>query len=192
MESNMGDSLITVVAIFLAAVLMFVFPLMAVSERTDDIAELSAQTATAEFVDNIRATGKLSLADYDQFVQEINSSGNSYEIDIQVMVKDENIGIKVTQEDKDKIGENEYYNVYTTQILDALQEKYQELEGQNVLSPEEKARITLKEGDIVSVKVKNTNVTISQLLRNFLYHVTGDDTYQIAAEAAGIVTVNGK
>lgn len=188
----MGDSLITVVAIFLAAILMFVFPLMAVSNRTDDIAQLSAHTATAEFVDNIRATGKLSLADYDKFVREINSSGNSYEVDIQVMVKDENIGIKVTQEDKDKIGENEYYNIYTTQILDALQEKYVELEGKNVLNPEEKARITLKEGDIVSVKVKNTNVTISQLLRNFLYHVTGNDTYQIAAESAGIVTVNGK
>ena len=99
----MGDSLITVVAIFLAAILMFVFPLMAVSDRTDDIAQLSAHTATAEFVDNIRATGKLSLADYDKFVREINSSGNSYEVDIQVMVKDENIGIKVTQEDKDKI-----------------------------------------------------------------------------------------
>ena len=32
----MGDTLITVIAIFLAAILMFVFPLMALSERTDD------------------------------------------------------------------------------------------------------------------------------------------------------------
>ncbi len=32
----MGDTLITVVAIFLAAVLMFVFPLMSISERNDD------------------------------------------------------------------------------------------------------------------------------------------------------------
>lgn len=188
----MGDSLITVVAIFLAAILMFVFPLMAVSERTDDIAQLAVHTATEEFVSNIRATGKMSLADYDKFVQNINSSGNSYEVDIEVQVRDENIGIKVTQENKDKIGENEYYRLYTTQIMDALQEKYEELEGKNDFNAEEKARISLKEGDIVSVKVKNTNVTISQLLRNFLYHVTGNDTYQIAAESAGIVTVNGK
>ena len=34
----MGDTLITVIAIFLAAILMFVFPLMALSERTDDMA----------------------------------------------------------------------------------------------------------------------------------------------------------
>ena len=48
----MGDTLITVIAIFLAAILMFVFPLMALSERTDDMAQLSVQTATTEFVDN--------------------------------------------------------------------------------------------------------------------------------------------
>ena len=47
----MSDSLITIVAIFLAAILMFVFPLMSVAERGDDISQLSVQTATNEFVD---------------------------------------------------------------------------------------------------------------------------------------------
>ena len=37
----MGDSLITIIAIFLAAILMFLFPLMSLSERTDDISELA-------------------------------------------------------------------------------------------------------------------------------------------------------
>ena len=36
----MSDTLVTVIAIFLAATLMFVFPLMSVSERNDDIAQL--------------------------------------------------------------------------------------------------------------------------------------------------------
>ena len=36
----MSDTLITVIAIFLGATLMFVFPLMSVSERNDDIAQL--------------------------------------------------------------------------------------------------------------------------------------------------------
>ena len=52
--------------------------------------------------------------------------------------------------------------------------------------------IGLKEGDIISVKVKNTNNTIAQLLRNVFYRVVGNDTYQIAASHGGIVTVNGK
>ena len=52
--------------------------------------------------------------------------------------------------------------------------------------------MALKEGDIISVKVKNTNNTIAQLLRNVFYRVVGNDTYQIAASHGGIVTVNGK
>ena len=33
----MGDTLITIISIALAAVLMFVFPLITMSDRTDDI-----------------------------------------------------------------------------------------------------------------------------------------------------------
>ena len=54
-----------------------------------------------------------------------------------------------------------------------------------------KGRITLKEGDIVSVTVTNTNETIAQMLRNFFYTVSGKDTYQILAKHAGVVAVNG-
>ena len=55
----MGDSLITVVAIMAASVLMFLFPMLSVAERNDDISQTAVQTATVEFVDNIRSTGKL-------------------------------------------------------------------------------------------------------------------------------------
>ena len=171
----MGDSIITIVAIFLAAILMFIFPLVSLSERSDDIAQLSVQTTTAEFVDNIRATGKLTLDDYDKFLNTLTATGNSFDVDIQIQKLDENPGVKVTQGQKDKIGENIYYSVYTSQIMD-------ELNANN--------EIKLKEGDIVSVTVKNTNKTISQLLRNFFYRVSGNDTYQISAQHGGIVMVN--
>ena len=60
----MGDSLITIVAIFLAAILMFVFPLMSISERNDDIAQLGIQTAVTEFVDKAASTGKITMDEY--------------------------------------------------------------------------------------------------------------------------------
>lgn len=173
----MGDSLITIVAIFLAAILMFVFPLMALSERSDDISQLAIQTATSEFVDNVRTTGKLTLDDYDKYLGTIIATGNSFDIEMNLQVLDENPGVKTTQANVTKIGENIYYNLYTSQIEDKLNGATK--------------KITLKEGDIFSVTVKNTNTTISQLLRNFFYRVSGNDTYQIAAQHAGIVTVNG-
>ena len=70
----MGDSLITVVAIFLAAILMFVFPLMSMSDRTDDVSKLAVQTATTEFVDKIRTTGKMTLEEYDKYISTISST----------------------------------------------------------------------------------------------------------------------
>ena len=62
------------------------------------------------------------------------------------------------------------------------------LDGEKI---NENATIALKEGDRISVTAKNTNQTISQTLKNFFYQIAGNDTYQIAAQHAGIVTATG-
>lgn len=172
----MGDTLITVVAIALAAVLMFIFPLMTMSDRTDDVSQLTVETATTEFVDDVRTTGKLTMDKYSKFVENIGSTGNRYDVEMEVKVLDENSGKKTTQATKDKIGENVYYSMYTSQILEMI--------GNNTT-------LALKEGDMFSANVKNTNSTLSQQLKNFFYAVTGNDTYTIAASHAGFVTANG-
>ena len=176
----MGDTVITVIAIALAAVLMFVFPLMTMSDRTDDVSQLTVETATTEFVDDVRTTGKLSLDKYSKFVENISSTGNSYNVEMELKVLDENPGKKTAQTAYEKIGENVYYTEYTTQIMEDLNDA----SNNNTKY--------LKEGDIVSVSVKNTNTTISQLLRNFFYRVTGNDSSTIGASNGGIVTVNGR
>lgn len=176
----MGESLITIVAIFLAAILMFVFPLMSISDRNDDISQLAVQTKTVEFVDNVRATGKITQSNYASFVQNLAATGNSYDVEMEVKVLDENPGKKSAQTSTDKIGENIYYSEYTSQILgEVLKEN-----GQGVKQ--------LKEGDVVSVSVKNTNTTIAQMLKNFFYSISGNSTYQIEATHSGVVMTNGK
>ena len=172
----MGDSLITVVAIFLAAILMFVFPLMSLAERTDDVSSLAVQTATTEFVDDVRTTGIMTLEDYDAYLSDISSTGNSCDVEVLIQQLDENPGKKTTQAEATKIGENLYYNIYTTQVEEELYSK---------------GKIVLKEGDFVTVTAKNTNQTISQMLRNFFYMISGNDSYQIVGQHSGVVTVNG-
>ena len=172
----MGDSVITIIAIFLAAILMFVFPLMSLSERTDDIAQLSIQTTTDDFVDNVRTTGKLTLDDWSKFIETASSGGIAIEPEIQLQILDENPGVKTTQAEMTKIGENVYYNLYTSQVEDMLSKD---------------KKIVLKEGDRISVTVKNTNKTIAQMLRNFFYTISGNNSAEITAKKAGIVTVNG-
>lgn len=173
----MGDSLGTIVAIAIAAILMFVFPVMTMADRTDDVSQLTVQTETTEFVDEIRTTGKITPQRYEQFVEAINSTGNLYDIEIEIKVLDDNPGKKSVQVQRDKLGENYYYEVFNSQVMEKIDANQPYL---------------LKEGDIVAVKVKNTSQTLSQQFKNFFYTVIGNDTYTIAADHGGIVTATGK
>lgn len=176
----MGDSLITVVTILLAAILMFIFPMMAMAERTDDVSEITVQTEVAEFVNSARTTGKITASDYDKLVADLYATGNTYDISMEIQVKDENPGKNnALGIDREKIGEDIYYSIYTSQILDEID------------TNKDKAKY-MKEGDILTVKASNTNNTISQMLKNFFYSLSGNDTYSIVGSASGIVTANGK
>ena len=174
----MSDTVVTVIAIFLAAILMFIFPLMSTSDRTDDITTQAIDAATTDFVDEIRSTGQITQDSYDNFVQTISSTGNSYEVEMEVQVLDDNPGKKVTEAEYTKVGENYYYSKYTTQILEEVNS--------------DAGAMYLKQGDMVTVSVRNTNRTIGTILKDFIYRVTGNNSASITASHSGIVTVNGR
>lgn len=173
----MDNTVMSIIAIFLAAILMFIFPLMSTADRGDDISQQAVQTATTEFVDDIRSTGKITQDKYDNFLSTLAQTGNSFDVDLQVEVLDANSRKKTQQASSTKVGETEYYTEYNSQIMEQMKNN---------------GTYNLKEGDIVTATVKNTNKTIAQILRNFFYQVTGNNTYNIAAQHSGIVNVNGK
>lgn len=175
----MSDTFITVIAILLAAVLIFVVPLIATSNKMDNIAQTDVQTITSNFVDEIRATGKLTKEKYYKFKEDLMATGNTYDINMEFKILDENPEKKAIQTDKDKIGENVYYAQYTTQI-------------EGILEDDSKSNtFTLKSGDLVAITVKNTNLTAAQQIKNFFYTVVGNDTYTIAGSKSGLVTISG-
>lgn len=174
----MSDTLVTVIAIFLAAILMFIFPMLSVAERSDDISQLTVQTATTKFVDDSRAIGSITMDNYTTLVSTISATGNAYDIEMELKVLDENIGKKSAWTQGTVIGENVYYSIYTSQIVD-------------VLESSDNGVYNMKEGDIFSVSVKNTNKTMSQTIRSVFYSVAGSDTYSIAAQHSGVVTATG-
>ena len=173
----MDDILISIFAIVLSVILMFIFPLMTMSDRTDDISQLTVDIATIEFVDEVRTTGKITQSEYNKFISNLSSTGNTYNIELEISIKDENPGRTMTLNNNGDIGENSYYSIYTLQIEDEINTN-----GEYVL----------KEGDIFSTSVKNTNQTISQQLKNFFYTVVGKETYIISSLHAGLVTATGK
>lgn len=176
----MNDTVVTIIAIFLAAVLMFIFPLMTLADRSDDISEVAIQTATDDLVLKIAKTGKLTEDEYENFVSRISGS-ELYDIQMEFQILDENPAKKASQSaGTTKIGDNVYYSVYTTSILE-------EISREN--GPK---AYYLKEGDIVTVKVKNSSQTLAQVLRNIYYKVSGNDTYVIYGSSTLMVNVNGR
>lgn len=171
----MGDSLTTIIAIFLAAVLMFVFPLAAIADRNDDTSQMYVQTTLDDFVNKIAAKGTLTKEDYEQLEAQLAATNNSYDIELVINVADVNPGKKTGN---NKIGDTTYYSVYTTQI-------------ETTLNNSEAQTYYLKEGDYIKVSVKNINTTISQMIKNALYGITGNESYVIAAQASAICVVTG-
>ena len=176
----MDSTLMTIIGLFLVATLMFVVPLMAVSERNNDIAQSVAQTAVTEFVNGATNMGAIKPSEYEALISKLDSTGNTFEITLEVQHLDENFGKKNAMTAGDLIGENQRYSTFTTEILEHM------YNGSNIQN------YTLKKGDNIIVTVKNTNETIAGQLRKFAYKVTGKGTYEIAASASGMVVNNGK
>lgn len=179
----MDNTLMTIIGLFLVATLMFLVPLLSISERNNDIAQSVIQTATANFVDTVTNAGAIKPSDYDELTQKLASTGNTYEITIEVQHLDENPGKKAATTSQDLIGENIRYSTFTSEILNYMNE-----DSINNM----KRNYPLKKGDNVIVTVKNTNKTLAQTLRTFVFKVTGKGTYELAASSSGMVVNNGK
>ena len=159
----MNDTLITIIAIFIAAILMFVFPLMTIADRNDDVAKQAVQQSTVEFVDQVRNVGAIKEADLESYKSNISALGHTFKTEIEVKKWMTMLVKKTTWTTSSVVGENVYFSVYTDTI------------EQQVYST---GKYTLKEGDIVSVNSTNTDVTIAQSLRNVFYAISGQGTYQ--------------
>lgn len=181
----MEDTTISIIGIFIAFILMFVVPLILLADRADDIAQLSIKVTTEEFINEVITTGKITNDQYIKFVNSLASSGNVYDIDMELKILDENTSKIVTDKDYQQIGSNTYYSIYTSQIEDII--------GVSSLNVENNhdGKIILKQGDIILVTVKNNSKTISQSLKSFYHNAKGSDISIIAATASGTVAING-
>ena len=182
----MQNSTSTLLALGVALVLVFILPLITLTGRIDNVSQENIQRIVDELVIDVSNTGKLTRAKFQEFEIKLDSTGNnSYDIEIQIQHIDENPGKKTAQAQYTKIGENVYYSEYTTQILKQI--------GINVdnNATTGKDTILLKEGDIVTVEVKNSNSTAAQTLKSSFLGFSNVGEYAITASASRMVTVNG-
>lgn len=182
----MSETLMTIIAIFAAALIMFVFPLMWTANSQEEISQTSVETLVANFVNTVATKGKITRIDYEDFIQKLHATGNTFDVEIEVQVLDDNPGKKTAFSSPNLIGENVYYSVFTSTILGRL---YGSNAENNIV---EIGDYILKKGDYIIVNVKNTNITLATQVKNFLYKIVGKDTYTISASATALIINNGK
>lgn len=168
----MKDIPITIGAIVLTVIVIIVIPVITMADRFDTTTQTEVDAILSDFVEEVRTTGKLTQEKYSQLTTNLDSLGYTFDVEMEIKSLDENQRKKASQTAKDKIGENSYYSYYTSQIEEQL---------------ENNGSITLIPGSIVSAKVINTNPTMAQQMKNFMYKVVGNDTALIVSSKAGMV-----
>lgn len=168
----MKDIPITIGAIVLTVIVVIVVPVITMADRFDTTTQTEVDAILSDFVEEVRTTGKLTQEKYSQLTTNLDSLGYTFDVEMEIKALDENQRKKASQIAKDKIGENSYYSYYTSQIEEQL---------------ENNGSITLVPGSIVSAKVINTNPTMAQQMKNFMYKVVGNDTALIVSSKAGMI-----
>ena len=172
----MQNSTSTLVALFVAAVFIFIVPLVTLTTRNDNVVQENVKLIVEEFVTDVKNTGEITKEKYENFENKLLATGNTYNIDMEVKYLDENPGKKLTQANYTKIGENVYYSEYTSQILNKLDSA--------------SGKITLKEGDRIYVEVSNENSTAAQTIKSSFLSFSNEGEKVIKADSSGMVTVN--
>ena len=167
----MGETFITIITIGIGVIILFVFPLVAISEMQANEVAAVAQTYVTEFVDQVRSEGKITQNALDSLHQKLNALGNTYDIEIEAQIADVNPGKKTGNQ---QVGDTAYYSEFTKQIETALQTNHV---------------YYLKEGDFVIVTINQTNTDIHQMLTTVIYGLTGNQAH--TAQAAGAVVATG-
>lgn len=148
-----------IMAILIGVVMLFIVPIYQLAQKQDDISQIYVENETTKFVDSIRNSGYISREMYQDYVNKIDKTGNTYNIQIchsHKIVKpnfDDDTGTILN-------GYDSYFvNTYQDEVLDAFDK------GEDY---------KFNEGDYINVTVSNRNKTMAANLLFTLTHSNAD------------------
>ena len=153
---NRGNVAVIIIVIFLAAIVMFIFPLKTIADKKDDTIMLEAQRVVTEYVNKWRTKGVITSEDIDNLTLTLGATGAAFDIELKVQVLDTN-PTKKTTGSSITIGNNVYYVEYTTQI-------------------EEKLPYVLKEGDIITIAATRKDISVSDQMDSSMFGSSAKNT----------------
>lgn len=174
----MSDILVTILVGTILLVVAFAVPMLATLSQNDEITESSVKSIVQEFANKEANKGKITLEDYEEFLQKLNATGNTYDVELEVQIMGDNVGVKGSSGTSvNAIGENIRHSEFTNTIINALHSSDKQY--------------LLNKGDYFIVSVKNNNITLSKQLETFFYQIVGKETSTIDTSANALVSVTG-
>ncbi|HHY64303.1 MAG TPA: hypothetical protein GX501_04585 [Clostridiaceae bacterium] len=171
-----------VLAFLVCAVLLFLVPLLNMLERQDDIAYNIVFAECSRFADICRDTGYITPNLYTDFVNRLNSTGNTYQVRMTHIKRSVNPVYRQTGNTMEFTGDYEIIHVTRgeDEILDVLFPL-------TPLSPlDESRRYKMAMGDLFFVEVQNRGKTMAVALRDMILF-SNTKTPCIFVRAGGMV-----
>ena len=175
----MQDNISVIIATILAVIIIVIFPIYNIATRQDSATNNTVVEITTNFVDEIRTKGYITEQRYQQYVDDLTSTGNMYQIEMEV-----HSPILLRTDGKSEDGESyeEDYEVnYTSNILEKLNE-VNEFSADSIIKT---GVYKLNEGDKFYVRVKNTNMTQAQVLLGKIFGGSTDS--RIVVNYGGVI-----
>lgn len=160
------ESLSKIVAIFLACILMFLYPTYSYAQKEDQIVQTYVSDKTAEFVNAIRNSGTLTAEMYNSFTRTLINTGNAYEIKI---THQHGMYYPIIDDVGNVTGDVElkYLNTYQDDIVEELYNGIGEYK--------------FSEGDYISISIKSTSRTLADIMQALLLqHAAKDGTIYVS------------
>ena len=174
----MQDNVSVLIATILAVIIIVLFPIYNVATRQDSIANNMVVRATTNFVDEVRNKGYIEATEYGNYLNELDKTGNIYEVEMEVYKP---ILISTASEEY----EEKYDIKYTNGILTDMRNADLVSKEDSVINDD---IYYLSDGYKFYVRVKNTNITQAQILFDRIFR--GKNKERIVVNYGGVVYSN--
>lgn len=158
----MPNALSKTIALIIAVMLLFIFPIKSEFERQDEISRMFVLTETTKLVDSVRNLGYITPVMYQEYANKLAMTNNIYEIKLEhYRMRYDPVYDDPTVAATFKNSFNVNYDANFTE--DILEKLFTD-------SPEADRIYRMSKGDYFLVKVCNKNKTMATRIQEMLYN----------------------
>ncbi|MDR0270862.1 hypothetical protein [Paenibacillus sp.] len=160
---------------------LFMWPISSALDKQDDISQIVVMNSVTKFVDSVRDKGYITPTMYNEFVDQMALTGNTYDIQMEHLHKRYDPIYTDAGIFQDGYNVN-YEGFYNAQVNDKL---FPSTSADRIDSPNRVYKLAA--GDFFTVTVKNTNRTPATLINDILLLATNAPNEKIVIPYGGMI-----